>query len=273
MKDWSDVGLNGRTQNAVSQGREEAQGIDADVPAVEWVQRKLQFDPDATQARVLRCGSRRVLLNCTRQWGKSTVTAAKAVHQAMTVEASLTLVVSPSARQSGEFLRKAEEFVRRMKLKPRGDGDNDISLMLPNRSRIVGLPGREATVRGFSAVTLLLVDEASRVSNEMYLSLRPMLATSNGTLWLMSTPHGKSGFFWDTWAAAARGDTDWEVVRVPAVDCPRIPKSFLEEERRTMGDLWFRQEYGCEFVDAVSGLFDRDLVDRAIKEDLLPLEL
>jgi hypothetical protein len=227
-----------------------------------WAQRDLGFVPDPTQARVLQCQSRRVLLNCTRQWGKSTVTAAKAVHQALHYEGSLTLVVSPSARQRGEFLRKAEEFVRRLKIKPRGDGDNDISLMLPNRSRIVGLPGREATVRGFSAVTLLLVDEASRVSDEMYYSLRPMLATSDGTLWLMSTPHGKSGFFWDTWAAASQGDTDWELVRVPAVDCPRISKRFLDEERRTMGDLWYRQEYGCEFVafeyqKAEARLYDR----------------
>jgi hypothetical protein len=238
--------------------------------AAEWVQRELRFEPDVMQRRVLNSTERRVLLNCTRQWGKSTVTAAKAVHQAMTVEVSLTLVVSPSARQSGEFLRKAEEFVRRLKIKPRGDGDNEISLMLPNRSRIVGLPGREATVRGFSAVGLLLVDEASRVSDELYLSLRPMLATSNGTLWLMSTPHGKSGFFWEAWDA---GGATWERVRVPASECPRIPKSFLEEERRTMGDLWFRQEYGCEFVDAVSGVFDRDVVERAVREDVAPLEL
>jgi hypothetical protein len=242
-------------------------------PIVTWVRNDLKFAPDETQARVLNCASRRVLLNCTRQWGKSTVTAAKAVHQAWTVAGSLTLVVSPSARQSGEFLRKAEEFVRRLKIKPRGDGDNDISLMLPNRSRIVGLPGREATVRGFSAVTLLLVDEASRVSDEMYYSLRPMLATSDGTLWLMSTPHGKSGFFWETWSAAAKGDLGWEVVKVPATECPRIPKSFLEEERRTMGDFWYRQEYGCEFVDAVSGVFDSELVERAMTEDVRPLEL
>ena len=48
------------------------------------------------QERVLTTESRRVVLNCTRQWGKSTVTAAKAVHQACTVAESLTLVVSPS---------------------------------------------------------------------------------------------------------------------------------------------------------------------------------
>src|SRR5215510_2113996 len=152
-----------------------AAAVDSDVPedsVAGWARTALGFEQDATQARVLNCGNPRVLLNCTRQWGKSTVTAAKAVHQAMTVEGSLTLAVSPSARQSGEFLRKAEEFVRRLKIKPRGDGDNDISVMLPNRSRIVGLPGREATVRGFSAVNLLLVDEASRVSDELYLSLR-----------------------------------------------------------------------------------------------------
>jgi hypothetical protein len=248
---------------------------------VEWIRRELGFDPDGTQVRVLNSASRRVLLNCTRQWGKSTVTAAKTLHQACTVEGSLTLVVSPSARQSGEFLRKAEEFARRMKIKPRGDGDNEISLMLPNRSRIVGLPGREATVRGFSAVSLLVVDEASRVSDELYLSLRPMLATSNGTLWLMSTPFGKTGFFWDTWRTATAeggarksgGGSGWEVFQVRAADCPRIPKEFLEEERRTMGDLWFRQEYGCEFVDAVSGVFDREVVEKAVREDLRPLEI
>jgi hypothetical protein len=261
-------------------------GMSENGGTVDWVRRELGFAPDATQARVLNCGSKRVLLNCTRQWGKSTVTAAKAIHQACTVAESLTLVVSPSARQSGEFLRKAEEFARRLKIKPKGDGDNDISMMLPNRSRIVGLPGREATVRGFSAVNLLLVDEASRVSDELYLSLRPMLATSGGTLWLMSTPFGKTGFFWNTWAAGAAGvggrgsgvggatgGDGWERVRVPAVDCPRIPKSFLDEERRTMGDLWFRQEYGCEFVDAVSGVFDRDVVERAVRADLAPLDI
>src|SRR5215471_9527521 len=123
----------------------------------EWVRRMLGFSPDEVQEHVLATSSRRVLLNCTRQWGKSTVTAAKAIHQAHSMPGSLTLVVSPSARQSGEFLRKAEEFARRLNIKPKGDGDNDISLMLPNRSRIVGLPGREATIRGFSAVGLLLV--------------------------------------------------------------------------------------------------------------------
>src|ERR1039458_5399126 len=161
---------------------------------VEWVREKLGFEADAAQSRALRSQSRRGLLNCSRQWGKSTVTAAKAVYQAYTAAKSLTLVVSPSARQSGEFIRKASAFAQELKIRPQGDGDNEISLAFPNGSRVVGLPGNEATIRGFSAVSLLLVDEAARVADELYMAIRPMLAVSRGTLWLMSTPFGKRGF-------------------------------------------------------------------------------
>ena len=235
---------------------------------VGWVRERLGFAPDRVQAEVLASRSLRGILNCTRQWGKSTVTAAKAVYQAFHVAESLTLVVSPSARQTGEVLRKAGRFVRRLRYAVRGDGDNEMSLLLPNGSRIVGLPGNEATVRGFSAVSLLLVDEASRVEDEMYRAIRPMLVVSDGALWLMSTPFGKRGFFYDTWA---NGGPEWERVQVRAEDCPRIRREVLEEERRTLGDLWYRQEYECEFVDAVSGVFDRDLVEGAITDTVAPL--
>ena len=238
--------------------------------AVEWVQERLGLTPDRLQARVLGTRGKRGILNCSRQWGKSTITASKAVFEAFTKAGSLTLVVSPSARQSGEFLRKAAEFTRRLGIRSRGDGDNEISLALPNGSRIVGLPGNEATIRGFSAVSLLLVDEASRVGDEVYRAVRPALATSGGALWLMSTPFGKRGFFHDTWV---NGGPEWERVIAPATECPRIHASFLDEERRTLGDRWFRQEYLCEFEDSVSGVFSREMVERAMTEEVAPLAL
>jgi phage FluMu gp28-like protein len=210
-----------------------------------------------------------VILNCTRQWGKSTVTA-KAVHAAVTWAQRLTLVVSPSARQSSEFVRKAEGFVRQLGMRVRGDGDNEISVAFDNGSRIVGLPGTEDTVRGFSAVNLLLVDEAARVSDELYVAVRPMVAVSSGTMWLMSTPRGKRGFFYETWQDAG---AEWERVQVTAEECPRIPRGFLEEERRTMGEQAYQQEYGCAFSDTVTAMFDRDLLDRAITREFAPLRI
>ena len=101
---------------------------------------KLGFEPDEAQERVLVSGSVRGILNCTRQWGKSTIAAAKAVHQAYTGEESLTLVASPSGRQSAELVRKAEEFAKRLGIRTKGDGQNEISLEFPNGARIVGLP-------------------------------------------------------------------------------------------------------------------------------------
>ena len=81
----------------------------------------LEFEPDATQAQVMTGRIHRGLLNCTRQWGKSTVTAAMAVHRAWSAPDSLTIVASPSARQSGEFLRKASAFVRKLGVRVRGE--------------------------------------------------------------------------------------------------------------------------------------------------------
>jgi hypothetical protein len=237
------------------------------IDTVAFARERLGFEPDEKQALVLR-GGRRGIVNCTRQWGKSTVAAVKAVHRAYTDAGSLTLVVSPSGRQSGEVVRKAEEFVRKLKIKIKGDGDNDISIAFPNGSRIVGLPEREDTTRGFSA-DLLLIDEASRVSDELYRAMRPTLAVSNGDLWLMSTPNGQRGFFFEEWEY---GGDAWERISVPATECPRISDVVLAEER-AKGDRWYRQEFLCEFVEIDGATFSRESVRAAYRADVMPLKI
>ena len=200
------------------------------------------------------------LLNCCRQWGKSTWRGHGGPPCGTKAE-SLTLVISPSARQSGEFVRKAARFLERLDIQPKGDGDNEMSLLLPNRSRIVGLPGNEVTVRGFSAVSLLLIDEAARVSDEMYQAVRPMLAVSRGHLWLLSTPYGKRGFFYEAWKSGGRG---WLRISVPATECPRISRSFLEEERAIHGGALLPAGIPVRVRGSEDHVFDRDVVERAI---------
>ena len=236
--------------------------------AVEFARKRLKFDPDERQIEVLRSNAKRGILNCTRQWGKSTIAAAKAVHRAFTQDKSLVLVASPTDRQSAELIRKAAGMVATLGITPRGDGDNQTSLLFPNGSRIVGLPGMEATVRGFSAVSLLLIDEASRVEDAMYKALRPMLAVGNGDLWLMSTPNGKRGFFYECWAHDAADE--WFRVSVPATECARISAEFLEAERRAVGPVWFGQEYMGEFVDNGTETFGKDLVEGAVDDSFAP---
>jgi len=238
--------------------------------AVEFARKLLKFEPDERQAAVLQSEAKRGILNCTRQWGKSTVAATKALYRAYTRPNSLVLVASPSERQSGEFMRKAAEMVALLGIRPRGDGDNKISLLLPNKSRIVGLPGVEGTGRGFSKVSMLLIDEASRVDDEIFKMLRPTIAVGGGDMWLMSTPYGKRGFFYSIWE---HGGPGWERVCVPATECPRIEKAYLEEERTHHGVLGFAQEYLCSFVDNGANVFGRDVVERAFDDSVAALKI
>ena len=80
------------------------------VDTVKFARERLAFHPDARQAEVLGRRLRRALLNCTRQWGKSTITAAKAVHRAYFEAESLTVVLTPSARQSGGFCGRRQDL-------------------------------------------------------------------------------------------------------------------------------------------------------------------
>ena len=219
---------------------------------VAWAREILDFTPDDKQQQVLAATAGNGILNCTRQWGKSTTCAIKAVHYAYFHPDSLVIVASPSLRQSAEFLRKARKAVSKLGIRPRGDGENRCSLLLPNGARIVGLPESEDTIRGFSGVGLMIVDEASRVSDDMYHALRPMLAVSNGALWLMSTPNGRTGFFYREWS----GDQPWLRIQATAGECPRISAEFLNAERISVSEEQFRQDYNCEFISAEGALFD-----------------
>jgi hypothetical protein len=236
--------------------------------AAAFARARFHLDLDDKQTQILTGEHYRLILCCTRQWGKSTVTAAKAVYHAYTRPKSLTLVVSPSERQSREFLRKAKQFVQDLRIRPRGDGDNRISVQLPNGSRIVGVPGKEAHVRGFSAVSLLIIDEAAWVTEQQYESVQPMLATTDGDVWMMSTPWGQRGFFWEEWA---KGGPEWFKISVKATDCARIKPGFLDKQRRRMPEMAFRREYLCEFMGTGNSIFRREDLELAISGEIRSL--
>jgi hypothetical protein len=222
--------------------------------------------PDEWQRTVLTTDSKRVILNNCRQSGKSQTAAIKALHTALAIPGSLTLVLSPSLRQSQELALKI--FRGYQHLGRPVAADSETSLSLTNNSRIVALPGADpGRVRGFSQVALLLLDEASRCSDELYYSCRPMISVSGGSIVMMSTPHGRRGFFHQTWTEGE----GWLKIAVPGTECPRLTPAFLAEERIALGDQWFRQEYGCSFEDVEDTVFDYDLVQRALDPTVKPL--
>ena len=224
--------------------------------------------PDAWQARVLRSRPRQLLLNITRQGGKSVTVAAAALNEALFHPPALVLLLSPSQRQSQELFRVMMQLYGRIGMTAEPEAESTLRIELPNQSRIVALPGgKEETIRGYSSVSLLVIDEASRVDDGLYHAVRPMLAVSSGRLAAFSTPWGQRGWFHEAWM----NGEGFERVRVTAAECPRISPEFLEQERRTLPDSVFRQEYGCEFMDISGAIFRGEDITAAFDNDLQPL--
>jgi phage terminase large subunit-like protein len=223
--------------------------------------------PDPWQERLLRSTAARLLLLCSRQAGKSTLAAALALQTALLQPHSPVLVLSPSLRQSGELFRKVLDLFNALGRPVAVTAESALRLEMANGSRIVSLPGDEATVRGFSGVALLLIDEAAHVADALYCAVRPMLAVSQGRLVALSTPFGKRGWFHDEWY----GNGEWERVKVTAEECPRIAAEFLAEERRALGERWYRQEYLCSFEDTIDAVFAYADIQAALSDSVKPL--
>ncbi len=212
--------------------------------------RKAGKEADPWQRQLLLSHDRQTLLNCSRQSGKSTTVSAMALHTALFMTGSLTLLLSPSQRQSIELFRKVMGLYSALGRPVKLTSDSQTKAEFANGSRIVCLPGREDTVRSFSAVALLVIDEAARVPDDLYRSVRPMLAVSeNGRLVCLSTPFGQRGFFWKEWTEGQ----DWKKVEITWRDCPRITEEFIAGERASMGESWVKQEFECSF-EALEGL-------------------
>ena len=231
-----------------------------------WAREVLGYIADDWQASLLRSRARKIILNCSRQSGKSTTSAVLALHESIYRTPSFVLIVAPTQDQSGELMLKFDEFRSGVELPSDYlSTDTKLAVRFSNNNRVVARPGSEKSARSFSAVTLLLEDEASRVSDDLFNTVRPMLAVSNGRHILMSTPFGMRGHFFHIWNE--QRDL-WESHEITAEMCPRITKEFLAEERRT--NFWYLQEYCCQFTETNNQLFSFDLIQSMLESDDAP---
>jgi terminase large subunit-like protein len=154
--------------------------------------------------------------------GKSTVSALIALSVAVMTPGALVLLISPSQRQSAELFKTVMGFLKKLPRAPRITAESVLRVELDNHSRIIALPSTETTIRGYGGASLIVVDEAARVPDELMAAIRPTLATkSDSRLICLSTPAGKREWFFESWT----GGASWHRVQIFATDC-----------RRTAGD-------------------------------------
>ena len=241
------------------------------IDEVEFARTRLGFQPDERQAEVLRSKAKRGILNCSRQWGKSTVTAAKALHRVLTTPGSLVLVASPSKRQSGGVDAEGEED---------GGADGD---QAAGRRGQCGLAAAAERVedRGIAGGG----GYDTRVFGGVAAGDRRGFAGERRDVRGAAADAGGGGrrFVADEHAAREERvllrDVGARRGRVAAgARCRRrsvaqISKRFLEEQRRVMGADKFRQEHMCEFVGRGMGVFDRELVEALLDDEVEPMEV
>jgi hypothetical protein len=225
------------------------------------------FVLDDWQAGMVRSKARYQLACVHRQGGKSLTAAVLALHQAVSLPGSLSVIAAPTLRQASESTRKVRTLLSALQL-PDVTQDSVLAVELANGSRVLALPGT-MTVRGYTA-HLVIVDEAAFVDDALIDAVRPMVSTTSGKLTMLSTPHGRRGVFFEAWE---NGGDAWERTEVPATVCPRISPEFLAAERAQVHPLVYAAEWECQFTDLTSSFFTAADVARIFDTDVPSLEL
>ncbi len=113
------------------------------------------------------------------------------------------------------------------------------------------------SLRG-EGLDIAVLDEAaymeSRVWHEV---LRPMLTTTRGSAWFLSTPCGRN-WFWDLFRLGMDGDSDgWASFHFTTAANPLIALEELESIRRGTSEHIWRVEYEARFSDDSGQVFRR----------------
>ena len=239
------------------------------------------------QSRVYRDDSRFIAWIAGRQIGKSFTGAMRAVKLSDTRPKHDFLIASPSERQSLEAAEKckqhvdafgtckvAEEIVER---DAPGALMKSSTIVFENGSRIIAVPGKPDTVRGYSAD--IWMDEFAFFEDPAATWKAILPSISNPlkglkTAFLTSTPNGKSGRgkrFYDI--VTDKGTIDptlmppqymagsWSIHRTPiTLAAPELGTDIEELERAIDDDETWKQEFLALFIDGTSVLLPYDVM-------------
>jgi hypothetical protein len=229
-----------------------------------WAAQNLDFKADAIQEQILTETNTRILVLGPRQAGKSTAAAVRVLHQAVHKPDALILLASASGRQSGQILEKTRQMARYMELDLFAAPPKCEGFTLANGASVIALPDNEEKIRCFSAPSLIVVDEAAFASDTLFSALEPMLSVSNGTLMVLSTPNGQTGYFYEKWH---QQNSPWTRILGTLEDCPRISEEAITKLRESMSEETFRQEFDCQFIAAGGQYISLETFRKCLRDD------
>ncbi len=228
---------------------------------VEFARKILDFDPFPYQEEFLRDRSPFIVACCGRQVGKTTLTAIKALHYALSKDSTRVLIVSAGLRQSMILFDKILGYIdAALPAKVLTTNKTQTQVRFANGSEIVGLPcGHDgARLRGYTS-DLAIVDEANFMPPIVIDSvIRPTTITrTDARIIMISTPWTRDHPFYD---ALTKPEQGFKVYTWPSSINPLITKEKLERERKTIGEYDFNREYNANFLDDQFSYFPSKLI-------------
>lgn len=218
------------------------------------------------------------LLLCTgRQVGKTTTLAIKAARYMMQHKNSRIIVVSLTEDQAQliiiMILTFFEKNYKTWLKRPYTKNITKNKIVLNNGSQVLSRPVGNTgdAVRGFTG-DVLIIDEASRMPEQVWTSAKPTLLTTGGELWICSTPFGRKGYFYDCWENKNNRFkvfhiSSEEVIKNRPISASWTEKKreaalqFLDDEKRDMSELLYAQEYLGKFIDELRQLFPDEMIE------------
>lgn len=223
------------------------------------------------------------LLLCTgRRVGKTYIMAFKAIKRMLDKKIRV-VVVSLTEEQAMLIIAMAKNILQEIAstnmLKKR-EQTNKKTITLRNGSKMISRAvGNDGdSLRGYEA-DILLIDEASRMGKLFWIAITPLILTTKGEMWLCSTPHGKQGYFWERFNEAynLKQENGFKVIYTTTeyiVNNRPISSSWtieqkdaalkiLTQEKRTMSEIEYGQEYMGLFLDELRQYFSEETIEKA----------
>ena len=106
---------------------------------------------------------------------------------------------------------------------------------------------------------LVIVDEAAQVRKLRGIwnkAIRPTLADFEGDAWLLSTPRGSTGFFFEKFTEGQAGEGGWGSWQMPTSTNPYILQSEIDEAESNSIPTVFNQEWLARFIQPAGAVYD-----------------
>ena len=257
------------------EARPKSEMTDLPLDPVTFALSLFRFKCNEYQAKLLRDASKRIVVRWSRQSGKTTCIALRAIWFAIMHPKTLTLIVAPSLRQSMIMSDRIQDFLASLSKDQHMQMIEKLqraTVRFKNGSRIVALPNSPQLLRGYTA-NQVLADEANFFKDDdlvFYNVLYPMLSTTDGALIVSSTPWNRDSVFYRMCQSS-----DFSRHIVTCEDVARsglVKQSFIDEMKSQLPFERFQREFMSEFVEDIDAWLTQSLIVSCIESNLQPYD-